>query len=82
MAHRKIRDARIATTRRPARRRHEQGPLLGGRVTTGRLARLAETISGDEGSGSRDGRDVGVGEGTLGDDTFGGDPRVAPLGAR
>ena len=43
---------------------------------------IAETISGDEGSGARDGRDVGVGEGTRGDDAFDGDPRVAPLGAR
>ena len=55
---------------------------LGGRGITARLARLAETIGGDEGSGARDGRDVGVGEGTRGDDAFGDDPRVAPLGAR
>ena len=41
---------------------------LGGRSITARLARLAETIGGDEG--------------TRGDDAFGDDPRVAPLGAR
>ena len=68
----------------PAHRRHERrlARSLGGRGITARLARLAETIGGDEGSGARDGRDVGVGEGTRGDDAFGDDPRVAPLGAR